>query len=54
MSIQLWSQKGHHFFIDKTLDVHVGDAWQEEGQGSVQFVSHFQIGLSGGRTGLRQ
>ncbi len=36
MSIQLWSQKGHHFFIDKALDVQVGEAWQGEGQWRVR------------------
>jgi hypothetical protein len=36
MSIQLWSAKGDHWFVDKELDVNVGRAWQENGQWMVQ------------------
>jgi hypothetical protein len=36
MSIQLWSGKGNHWFVDKAFDVNVGRAWQEGKQWNLQ------------------
>jgi hypothetical protein len=36
MSIQLWSARRDHCFLDKDLDVNVRQAWQEAGQWKVQ------------------
>ncbi len=41
MSIQLWSSKGDHWFLDKSLDVNVGRAWQEGSQWFVQVTDRY-------------
>ena len=42
MSIQLWSAKGDHWFLDKSLGVNVGRAWQEGGQWKVQVTNRYE------------
>jgi len=36
MSIQIWSEGGHHWFFDTMLGVQVGEAWREGNVWKVQ------------------